>query len=79
MLPGGYGTLDELFTTLTLRQTQRMRVIPIILYGTEYWTRIIDFQVLADEGVIKDEHLDLFNYVDSPEEAWELIANFHKH
>ncbi|MCA9105763.1 MAG: LOG family protein [Planctomycetales bacterium] len=77
--PGGYGTLDELFTTLTLRQTQRMQVIPIILYGTEYWTRIIDFQVLADEGVIKDEHLDLFNYVDSPEEAWELIANFHKH
>lgn len=77
--PGGFGTLDELFTTLTLRQTQRMQVIPIILYGTEYWTRIIDFQVLADEGVIRDEHLDLFSYADTPEEAWEQIAEFHKH
>ncbi len=75
--PGGFGTLDELFTTLTLRQTKRMQEIPIIVYGEEYWTRVIDFQLLADEGVIRDEHLELFNYANSPEEAWRIIADFH--
>lgn len=77
--PGGFGTLDELFTTLTLRQTQRMQVIPIILYGSEYWQRCLDFQFLADEAVIRDEHLDLFSYADTPQEAWDIIANFHEH
>ena len=76
--PGGYGTLDELFTALTLRQTHRMQDVPIILFGEEYWSRIVDFQVLADEGVIRDEHLDLFQYCDSPKEAWEIITEFHK-
>lgn len=75
--PGGFGTLDELFNALTLRQTQRMQDIPIILYGTEYWKSVIDFQVLADEGVIRDEHLDLVDYADSPEEAWKIIRDFH--
>lgn len=76
VFPGGYGTLDELFCTLTLRQTQRMPAIPIILYGTEYWKRVLDFQFLADEGVIADRHLDLFHYADSPTEAWDLIVGF---
>ena len=75
--PGGFGTLDELFTTLTLRQTGRMQKIPIILYSKEYWDNIIDFQRLADEGVIRDEHLELFQYTESPEETWEVIARFH--
>jgi uncharacterized protein (TIGR00730 family) len=75
--PGGFGTLDELFTALTLRQTQRMQAIPIILYGTEYWKNIINFNYLADEGVIGDDHLDLFEYTDSPEEAWRIIHDFH--
>ncbi len=76
--PGGYGTLDELFTTLTLRQTERMQEIPIILYGTQYWRRAIDLEFLADEGVIRDEHLDLFNYADAPQQAWKIIAEFHQ-
>ena len=52
VFPGGFGTLDELFDALTLRQTRRMQEIPIILFGREYWDRVIDFQFLADEGVI---------------------------
>lgn len=75
--PGGFGTLDELFTTLTLRQTGRMQSIPIILYSKEYWDTIIDFQFLADEGVINDEHLDLFQYTETPEETWKVITDFH--
>lgn len=77
--PGGYGTLDELFTTLTLRQTRRMQVIPIILYGTEYWQKVLNLEFLADEGVIKDDDLKLFNYCDSPKETWQIIADFHAH
>ena len=75
--PGGFGTLDELFNALTLRQTKRMQDIPIILYGTEYWKSVINFQVLADEGVIRDEHLDLIDYANTPEEAWKIIQEFH--
>jgi len=78
VFPGGFGTLDELFDTLTLRQTQRMQAIPVVLYGREYWQRVVDFQFLADEGVIADEHLDLFQYAETPEEAWDLICRFHK-
>jgi predicted Rossmann-fold nucleotide-binding protein len=63
---------------LTLRQTGRMQEIPVIMYGTEYWNRIIDFQALADEGVIADDHLKLLHYVDSPEAAWKIIVDFHR-
>jgi uncharacterized protein (TIGR00730 family) len=78
VFPGGFGTLDELFDALTLRQVGRMQTIPIILFGREYWERVIDFQFLADEGVIRDEHLDLFEYVESPQEAWNKIQSFHQ-
>ncbi len=78
VFPGGFGTLDELFNTLCLRQTGRMQVIPIILYGRKYWNSVIDFQRLADEGVIADDHLDLISYAETPEEAWQIIAAFHK-
>lgn len=77
VFPGGFGTLDELTDALTLRQTHRMQEIPIILYGRAYWDRVIDFQFLADEGVIADEHLELISYAESPEEAWESIRSFH--
>lgn len=75
--PGGFGTLDELFECLTLRQTRRMQEIPIILFGREYWQHVIDFDYLADEGVIDDQDLDLFRYAESPEEAWDIIRQFH--
>lgn len=78
VFPGGFGTLDELFNTLTLRQTGRMQDIPIILYGEEYWTNLINFNAMADAGVIADEHLDLINFAESPSEAWNIIAEFHQ-
>ena len=75
--PGGFGTLDELFTALTLRQTGRMQEVPIILYSKEYWDGIINFQFLADEGVIQDSHMKLFQYAESPEETWQIIKDYH--
>ena len=77
LFPGGFGTLDEMFETLTLRQTHRMQPVPIILYGREYWSKVIDFRFLADTGVIADAHLDLFSYAESPEDAWQQILEFH--
>jgi uncharacterized protein (TIGR00730 family) len=77
VFPGGFGTLDELFDALTLRQTRRMQAIPIILYGRDYWDRVINFQFLADEGVIEDAHLDLLSYAETPQEAWQIIERFH--
>ena len=77
VFPGGFGTLDELFNTLTLRQTGRMQEIPIILYGEEYWTQLINFQSLADEGVIADEHLDLIHFAETPTETWKIISDYY--
>ena len=71
--PGGFGTLDELFELLTLRQTGMKTKIPIILFGREYWDKIINFKYLADHGLIADENLNLFEYADSASEAWEII------
>jgi len=75
--PGGFGTLDELFDALTLRQTHRMQHIPIIMFGREFWEKVIDFQFIADEGTIDDADLDLFRYAETAEEAWEMIQQFH--
>ena len=73
--PGGFGTLDELFELLTLRQTGMKNKIPIILFGREYWNKIINFEYLADLGLISDEHLNLFEYADTASEAWEIIKS----
>ena len=73
--PGGFGTLDELFELLTLRQTGMKSKIPIILFGREYWDKIINFEYLADLGLISDEHLNLFEYADTASEAWEIIKS----
>ena len=77
VFPGGYGTLDELFDTLTLRQTGRMQEVPVIMFGREFWENVIDFQYLADEGTIDDRDLDLFRYAETAEEAWQMILDFH--
>jgi len=79
VFPGGFGTLDELFNTLTLRQSGCMQEIPIVLYGRQYWERVINFRFLADEGVIADKHLDLIDFAETPAEAWGIIAKFHNH
>jgi hypothetical protein len=77
VFPGGFGTLDELTDALTLRQTGKMQPIPIVMYSRKYWEQVIDFQFLADEGVIADEDLALLSYAETPEEAWEIIQRFH--
>ncbi len=77
IFPGGFGTMDELFDALTLRQTRRLQAIPIILYCRDYWSRVVNFQFLADEGVIEDAHLELLSYAETPQEAWEIIERFH--
>jgi hypothetical protein len=72
--PGGYGTLDELFETLTLIQTTKIKPIPVLIFGREFWGRIVNFDALVEEGTISPEDIDLFNYVDTAEEAWEVIS-----
>jgi uncharacterized protein (TIGR00730 family) len=77
VFPGGFGTIDELFEVLTLRQTGRMQHIPVILVGREYWQQAIDFQFLADEGTVADRDLELFRFADTAVEAWDIIRKFH--
>jgi len=71
--PGGFGTLDELFELLTLRQTGMKKNIPIILFGKEFWDSVINFRNLADSGLISDSHLNLFKFANTASEAWDLI------
>ncbi|MGD9126547.1 MAG: TIGR00730 family Rossman fold protein [Planctomycetia bacterium] len=77
VFPGGFGTLDELFEALTLRQTGRMQDLPIIVFGRSFWENAIDFQLFADEGTIEDDDLDLFRFADTAEQAWQMIREFH--
>ncbi|MFT4268055.1 MAG: TIGR00730 family Rossman fold protein [Xenophilus sp.] len=75
--PGGFGTLDELFEVVTLVQTRKSQQVPIVLFGSEYWRRLIDFGMLVDEGMISPEDVGLFQYVDTPEDAWRAIEDFY--
>jgi uncharacterized protein (TIGR00730 family) len=74
VFPGGFGTFDELFETLCLIQTGKIRPMPVMLFGRAFWDRVIDFEALVDEGVISRTDLDLFTFVDSAEEAWARIS-----
>ncbi len=71
--PGGYGTLDELFEGLTLIQTRKILDLPVILFGEEYWRKVINFQHLVDEGAINEEDINLFVYADKAKDAWDYI------
>jgi len=75
--PGGFGTLDELFETLTLIQTKKVNRVPIILFDQAFWQKLINFDLLVDEGLISPEDLDLIQYAETPEQAWQLIRNFY--
>ncbi len=77
LFPGGFGTLDELFEILCLRQTERMQQIPVILYGRKYWDSIVNFRQLTNEGAVADDDLKLIDYAETPQEAWQIIAKFH--
>lgn len=75
--PGGFGTLDEMFEMLTLVQCRKAKPVPIILYGSEFWHSLINFNMLADLGTISEQDLDLLRFVDSPQEAWGAIYEFY--
>ena len=73
VFPGGYGTLDELFEVLTLIQTKKIKPMPVLLFGREYWEKTINFRGMVEEGVIAPADIDIFRYVDTAEEAWEIL------
>ena len=75
--PGGFGTLDELFEVITLVQTGKSKPLPIVLFGSDYWKRLINFDVLIEEGAISPKDLSLFHYVDEPQAAWDIIKRFY--
>ncbi|MBK6862889.1 MAG: LOG family protein [Ideonella sp.] len=72
--PGGYGTLDELFEVMTLVQTGKCRRRPILLFGRDFWTRLVNFELLIETGMISPEDVSLFHYVETAEEAWEVLC-----
>jgi uncharacterized protein (TIGR00730 family) len=76
--PGGFGTLDELFEVITLVQTKKAKPVPIVLFGSSYWKRLLNFDVLIEEGAIAPEDLDLLTYVDDPQDAWDAIKSFYE-
>ncbi|GAB4351508.1 MAG: LOG family protein [Immundisolibacter sp.] len=76
--PGGYGTFDELFETLTLVQTRKIHPVPVVLVGEEFWRRAVDFDFLVEEGVIDPEDRDLFWYAETAQEIWDGIQRWHE-
>src|SRR5208337_3524081 len=76
IFPGGFGTMDELFEILTLAQTEKLaKKILVVIYGSEYWKRLINFQTMIDCGTIAPQDLELFKMVDSPEEGFEVLRD----
>ena len=76
--PGGFGTMDELFETLTLIQTKRMEPIPVILFGKDYWSRLVNWDLFVEEGTISPKDLELISYAETAQECWQLIRDFYK-
>jgi len=77
VFPGGFGTLDEFFETLTLIQTGRMERVPVLLFGKNFWQRVINLEALAEEGTISPDDADLFTVVDTAEEGWKVVSDFY--
>ncbi len=75
--PGGFGTFDELFEALTLRQTERMQHLPIVLFGREFWESVVNFPKLVEYGVVSPGDLDLFQYAETAEEGWAIIEKYY--
>lgn len=77
VFPGGFGTFDEFFELLTLIQTGKMKPMPILLFGKDFWNRVINFEAIAEEGTISKKDLDLITWCETAEEAWAHIAEFY--
>ena len=76
--PGGFGTFDELFELLTLIQTGKIQPIPVLLFGRAFWERVVNFEALVEEGVVSERDLGIFTYVETAEEAWDVVRNFYE-
>jgi uncharacterized protein (TIGR00730 family) len=77
VFPGGFGTFDEMFELLTLVQTGKTAVVPILLYGKEFWNRVVNFDALVEEGVVAPQDLDLIHYCETAEEGWKIVQDFY--
>ena len=75
--PGGFGTFDELFELLTLIQTGKIKPIPVLLFGREFWERVVNFDALVEEGVVSERDLGIFTYVETADEAWDVVQRFY--
>jgi predicted Rossmann-fold nucleotide-binding protein len=78
VFPGGFGTFDEFFELLTLIQTGKVRPLPIILFGREFWERVVNFEALAEEGVIAPNDLDLIHWSEDAKEAWDYVVRYYE-
>ena len=78
VFPGGFGTFDEFFELLTLIQTGKMKPVPVLLFGRDYWSRIVNFDAMVEEGVINPNDPELFHWVETAEEAWAKIVEFYE-
>ena len=76
--PGGFGTFDELFELLTLIQTGKIQPIPVLLYGRDFWQRVVNFEALVEEGVISAKDLGIFTYCETAEEGWAVVQDFYR-
>ena len=76
--PGGFGTFDELFELLTLIQTGKVEPIPVILYGREFWERVVNFEALVEEGVVSERDLGIFRYAETAAEGWAMVRDFYR-
>jgi uncharacterized protein (TIGR00730 family) len=78
VFPGGFGTFDEFFELLTLIQTGKVRPLPVLLFGREFWTRVVNFEALVEEGVIAPHDLDIFHWCEDAAEAWQFVRRFYE-
>ena len=78
VFPGGFGTFDEMFELLTLIQTGKVRPLPILLYGRDFWNRVVDFEALVEEGVISERDLDLITWCETAEEGWATVCSYYE-
>ena len=78
VFPGGYGTFDEMFELLTLIQTGKVRPLPILLFGKDYWNRVVNFEAMVEEGVIAPHDLDIFHWCEDATQAWDFVQRFYE-
>jgi len=78
VFPGGFGTFDEFFELLTLVQTGKTAVVPILLYGKDFWNRVVNFEALVEEGVVAPQDLDLFRFCETAQEGWDYVQDFYR-